>query len=764
MKARNPAPVFTSVSLAALAAGSAFAMPKEPMTDMPASPPTTTAATAPTTAAETPEATGYFAAPSDLPFHAPDFTKITEDDYFPAFEQGMAVQRDEVRAIIDNQAPPSFENTIVALEKSGRMLGRVSAVFFALTGANTTDRLDEINTEISPKLSAHSDSILLDPDLFARVKAVYDNRAAMTMTVEDARLLEETYNDMVHAGALLTDAERERVKAINTQLSTLTTEFSQKVRAATNDQPLMVDTPGELAGLSQADIRAAADLAAEKGHPGKYAIALQNTTQQPLLPALDNRATREALFMQSYHRADGTNPEYDTRMLLAKIAALRAEKAAIFGEEDWASYTMYDRMAKVPARALSFMEQMVPALAATQRREAEMLNAAIAAEGGNFEVRPWDWYRYANKVKAQAFDLDEEAVMEYFQIDRVLEDGVFYMANRLYGLSFEKRDDIPVYHPDVSVYTVFEEDGSDLGLFYFDPYQRESKRGGAWMSNFVDQSHLWGTKPVIYNVLNIPKAAEGEVQLVSFDDVNTMFHEFGHALHGLFADQKYESLSGTATARDFVEYPSQVHEMWATWPEVLQKYARHYETGETIPMAMVEKIEEASRFNQGYDFGEVVEAALLDMKWAALSPEEAAAIDTPEKVTAFEQGALKELGLEIDLVPPRYRSTYFNHIFSSPAGYSAGYYSYLWTEMLDRDSREWFRENGGLTRANGQHYRDTVLSRGGTMDYFEMYEKFAGRAPDVQPMLEARGLVGGEESADSDASDGKLPPRTTEAS
>ncbi|NBC88513.1 MAG: dipeptidyl carboxypeptidase II, partial [Alphaproteobacteria bacterium] len=709
MKARILAPVFTSVSFAALAAGSALATSGEPMTQTVASPDPAARSAA------IPEGEGYFASPSDLPFQAPDFTRITEDDYLPAFEQGMAIQRAEVRAIIDNPAPPTFGNTIVALEKSGRMLGRVSAVFFALTGANTTDRLDEINTEISPKLSAHYDSINLDPALFARVKAVYDARASMTMTPEDAKLLERTYDDMVHAGALLSDAERERVKAINGELSTLTTEFGQVLRDATNNQPLIVDSAGDLAGLSDADIRAAADLAQEKGHPGKYAIALQNTTQQPLLPALENRATREALFMRSYHRADGTNPEYDTRMLLAKIAALRAEKAAIFGKDDWASYTMYDRMAKVPARALSFMERMVPALAATQRREAEMLNAAIAAEGGNFEVRPWDWYRYANTVKAQAFDLDEEAVMDYFQIDRVLEDGVFYMANRLYGVSFEKRDDIPVYHPDVSVYTVFDEDGSELGLFYFDPYQRESKRGGAWMSNFVDQSHLWGTKPVIYNVLNIPKAAAGEVQLVSFDDVNTMFHEFGHALHGLFADQRYESLSGTATARDFVEYPSQVHEMWATDPEVLQNYAKHHATGETIPMDMVEKIEEASKFNQGYDFGEVVEAALLDMKWSALSAEDAAAIDTPEKVTAFEQRSLKELGLEIDLVPPRYRSTYFNHIFSSPAGYSAGYYSYLWTEMLDRDSREWFRENGGLTRANGQHYRDTVLSRGGTM-------------------------------------------------
>ncbi|WP_370310695.1 M3 family metallopeptidase [Qipengyuania flava] len=713
-----------------------------------------------TAATAMPQGTGYFAADSSLPFKTPDFSAISEDDYMPAFEQGMAIQQAEIQAIIDNPAAPTFENTIVALEKSGRMLGRVARVFFALTGSNTTDRLDEINTEISPKLTAHGDSITLNPELFARVKAVYDNRAAMSMTREDAKLLEDTYEGMVHAGALLTEAERERVKAINSELSTLTTEFSQAARAAMNDTPVFFDSRSDLAGLSENDIQSAADLAAENGQPGKFAIALQNTTQQPLLPTMENRAAREKLFMASYHRADG-RMDVDTRMLIAKIATLRAQKAALFGEPDWASYAMWDRMAEKPETALGFMEQMVPALAATQRREAAMLNEAIAADGGDFEVKPWDWYRYANKIKAERYDLDEDAVMEYFVLDKVLEDGVFHMAEELYGLTFERRTDLPVYHPDVWTYTVFDRDGSELGLFYFDPFQRPSKRGGAWMSNFVDQSDLWGTSPVIYNVLNIPKAPEGEVQLVSFDWVNTTFHEFGHALHGFFANQKYESLSGTATARDFVEYPSQVHEMWATWPSVLSNYAKHYETGETIPDEMIAKIEAAAKFNQGYDFGEVVEAALLDMKWSALSPAEAAAIDTPEKVDAFERRSLEELGLEIDLVPPRYRSTYFNHIFSSPSGYSAGYYSYLWTEMLDRDSRKWFRENGGLTRENGDHYRATVLSQGGTMDYFKMFENFAGRAPDVTPMLEARGLVAGDEQADSEVSDGPLPPRTT---
>lgn len=700
-----------------------------------------------------PEGTGYFASDSTLPFLAPDFTKISEEDYVPAFEQGMAIQAAEVQAIIDNPAEPTFENTIVALEKSGRMLGRVARVFFQLTGTNTNDRLDEINTQISPKLTAHGDSITLNPALFARVKAVYDKRASLGLDVEDTKLLEGAYDGMVQAGALLTEPQVEQVKAINSQLSELTTEFGQLARGAMADQPVMFDSAEDLAGLSEGDIRAAADFATSLGHEGKYAIALQNTTQQPLIPALDNRASRQKLFEASYNRADGVT-DIDTRVLIARIAELRAEKAGIFGKPDWATYTMWDRMAETPDTALGFMEQMVPALAATQRREAALLNQAIAADGGDYEVKPWDWYRYANQIKAEQFDLDEDAVMEYFVLDKVLEDGVFYMAEKLYGLTFERRTDLPVYHEDVWVYTVFEEDGSELGLFYFDPFQRPSKRGGAWMSNFVDQSYMWGTKPVIYNVLNIPKAPEGEPQLVSFDWVNTTFHEFGHALHGFFADQKYETLSGTATARDFVEYPSQVHEMWMTWPEVLQNYAKHYETGETIPTEMVEKIEAASKFNQGYDFGEVVTSALLDMKWAALSKEEAAALDTVEKVDAFERSSLEELGLEIDLVPPRYRSTYFNHIFSSPAGYSAGYYSYLWTQMLDHDSRSWFRDNGGLSRGAGQHYRDTVLSRGGTMDYFEMYNNFAGRKPDVKYMLEALGLTGEGDTASAPSGEG----------
>ncbi len=687
-----------------------------------------------------PAGTGYFATDSSLPFMAPDFSKITEDDYLPAFEQGMAIQRAEVAAIFDNPAAPSFTNTIVALEKSGRMLGRVSNVFFGLTGSNTTPRLDDIDTEIGPKLAAHNDGINLNAALFARVKAVYDSRASMTMTREDAALLEKTYDDMVHAGALLNEDERSQVMAINSELSRLTTEFSQTVREGTLANALIVDTAEELAGLSDSEIQQAAELAAEKGAPGKYALALQNTSQQPVLPSLTNRETRERLFQASLARSS-KGGELDTRTMLARIAALRAQKASLFGKPDWATYTMYDRMAKQPSAALGFMQQMVPALSATQRNEADLLNEKIAEEGKNFTVQPWDWYLYANKVKAEQYAIDEDEIAGYFQLEKVLEDGVFYMAKKLYGVTFERRHDFPTYHPDVSTYTLFEADGSELGLFYFDPFQRPSKRGGAWMSNFVDQSHVWNTKPVIYNVLNIPKAAEGEPQLVSFDNVETVFHEFGHALHGFFADQQYVSLSGTSTARDFVEFPSQVHEMWATHPEVLQNYAKHYETGETIPMAMVEKIQKSLKWNQGYEFGEIVEAALLDMKWHSLSAAQAAALDTPEEVDGFERQSLSELGLEVDLVPPRYRSSYFNHIFSSPAGYSAGYYSYLWSEMLDKDARDWFMENGGLTRENGAHYRETVLSQGGTMDYSMMYKNFAGRDPKVEPMLISRGLM-----------------------
>ena len=703
----------------------------------------------PAATAHLPQASGVFAETSTLPFQTVPFDRIEDSDYAPAFEQAMAIQRAEIAAITANPEAPTFENTGVALERSGRMLERVQIAFSTEVGSNTNDALDAIDAEMSPKLSAHYDAIDLDPALFARVKTVYANRAAMSMTPEDAWLLEDTYADMVHAGAELSAAQQDEVKTINTRLSELTTRFSQTLVEAANAAALVVPDRAALAGLTESELANAAQAAAAKGHAGQYLLALQNTTQQPALATLTDRATREALYDRSIHRADNGGP-HDTRALVAEIVQLRARKAALFGEPDWASYTMYDRMAKEPETALDFMRAMVPPLAATQRREAADLNRAIRGSGGDFEVRPWDWQLYADKVKMERYAFDEETVKPYFEVTRVLEEGVFFAATRLYGITFRKRTDLPVWHPDVTTYSVFDHDGSELGLFYFDPYQRETKRGGAWMSNLVEQSHLWGTKPVVYNVLNIPKAAAGEPQLVSWDNVETMFHEFGHALNGLFSNLDY--VSGSGVARDFVEFPSQVNEMWASDPEVLANYARHHQTGAPIPPEMIQRIIAAGRFNQGYEFGELVEAALLDMEWHALTPAQAAAIATPAQVDAFEAAALQRLGLEVGLVPPRYRTSYFRHIFADPAGYSAGYYSYLWTEMLDRDARAWFRDNGGLTRANGDKYRATVLSVGGTKDYYEVFRAFTGREPRVEPMLEARGLLGapaGAEAADA---------------
>ena len=693
------------------------------------------------TAPAIPQGTGYFAQDSTLPFRAPDFSKIADADFQPAIEQGMAIQSAEVAAIAGNPAPPTFANTIVALEKSGRMLGRAYAVFSALTGADTNDTRDAIDAAMSPRLAAHFDSINLDPKLFARAKAVYDNRAAMSMTPEDARLLEKTYKDMVHAGAQLNEAQKAEVKAINARLSEVTTAFSQRLTQAQTDGALVIDDKARLAGMSEQEIAAAAKEAEDRGMPGKWVLALQNTTQQPQLGSLTDRATREALFDSAWHRAD-QGDEDDTGALVAEIVDLRARKAALFGAPDWATYTMYDSMAQTPKTAVDFMKAMVPALAAAQATEVGELNALIKADGKDFTVKPWDWQIYAARLKQAKYDFDDESVKPYFEIRRVLEDGVFHAAGRLYGLTFEKRTDIPVYNPDVWTYTVYDKDGSELGLYYFDPYQRANKQGGAWMGNFVDQSHLWGTRPAVFNVLNIQKAPAGQPQLVTWDDVTTMFHEFGHALHGLFADQEYVTTSGTNVARDFVEYPSQVNEMWATDAKVLARYARHWKTGEPLDPAVVDKLIASQKFDQGYEFGELVEAALLDMQWHALDPRGAASIKTTADVDAREAKWLGELGLDVERIPPRYRTTYFRHIFGGPAGYSAGYYAYLWTQMLDHDSRHWFTAHGGLTRENGQHFRDTVLSKGGTEDYTMMFRAFAGHDPDVTPLLEDRGLTG----------------------
>jgi peptidyl-dipeptidase Dcp len=697
---------------------------------------TTTEEAAIATAAVTiPQGTGVFAQESTLPFHAPDFTRITDADYQPAVEQGIAIALAEIEAIANNPEPPTFENTLVALQRSGQMLDRATAVLGQVQGANTNDSLDAVQTAMAPKLAALSDALYLNDKLFARVKAVYDNRAAMSMTPEDAMLLETRYENFVHAGAQLNAEQKAELRTMNTRIAELQTQFSQQLTEAQDAKAPVFDTREELAGLSDDQITAAAELAAKKGQPGKFALALINTTQQPMLAQLTNRATRRKLFEASVNRTSGGD-QYDTTAIVEELADLRARKAALLGQQSFAHFQMYDRMVKDPAEAVRFMERFVPAVAATQEREAAMLLEAARPDGID-RIEPWDWGFYAEKVRKARYNLDEESIKPYFEVWNTLENGVFFAANRTYGISFRRRTDLPTYHPDMRVYTVLDNDGSELGLFYMDPFARPNKQGGAWMGNFVEQSHLLGLKPVIYNTLNVAAPAPGQPALMTFDDVTTMFHEFGHALHGLFANQQYPALSGSNTARDFVEFPSQFNENQATVPEVLANYAKHYRTGERIPQALVDKIEAASNFNQGLAFGEVLSAALLDMKWHALTP-----ANSRQDALAFEQQALGTLGLNVTQIPPRYRTPYFRHIWEG--GYAAGYVSYIWTEMLAHDAWDWIETHGGPTRANGDHIRATFLGQGHSKDYAEMYRDYAGRDPAIEPMLRAKGLIGGD--------------------
>jgi peptidyl-dipeptidase Dcp len=674
-----------------------------------------------------------FAAPSTLPFQAPPFDRIKDADYEPAFEQAMADHLKEIEAIANDPAAPTFDNTIAAMEQSGRMLDRVSLAFSGVVGANTNDTLDKTQTDESPKLSQHSDAIYLNARLFARVKALYDNRATLKLTPEQLQLLTVDYATFVHSGALLSDADKDKLRAINTELATLTTAFQQKLLAAAKAGALVVDDSKKLAGLSDGEIAAAAKDAKERKLDGKWLLPLQNTTQQPALASLSDRATREALFNQGWTRAEKGDAN-DTRATIARIAELRIQLATLLGYATYADYELYDQMAKTPATAIGFMKGLVPALAAEQKKEVADINAEIAKDGTPFDVKPWDWDRYAERVRKARYNLDQDQAKPFFELHRVLEQGVFYAANQLYGITFKRRTDIPTYQPDVMTYTVYDKDGSELGLMYFDYFKRDNKSGGAWMSNFVNQSHLLGTKPVIYNVANFTKPADGQPALISFDDVTTMFHEFGHALHGLFANGEYPSLSGANTARDFVEFPSQFNEHWALDPKVLASYAKNNKTGAPMPADLVAKIKQAAKFNQGYALGEIVEAAMLDMDWHSLPA------GTPKQdVDQFEAKALASMGLDIAHVPPRYRSSYFLHIWSN--GYAAGYYAYLWTEMLDDDAFSWFMAHGGLTRENGQRFRDMILSKGHSEDYAPMFRAFYGKDPDVGPMLENRGMM-----------------------
>lgn len=679
-----------------------------------------------------PVATSAYAQPSTLPFQAPNFPAITDEQYQAAIEEGIAIQLAEIEAIANNPAVPTMENTLVAMERTGQVLDRANAAFSQKVSANINDVLAAADEALAPQIAAMNDAIYMNPVLFARVKALYDNRAALNLTGEDAMLLDTTYTEFVHRGALLGAAQQAELRTINERLSQISAQISQRITAGQNAASVTVETAEELSGLSEGQIASAAAVAAERGMPGKYVLVLTNTTSQPLLAQLDNRSIRE----QVYHNSVSRNQagEAETLTLAHEAITLRTRLAQLFGVPTYANWQMYDRYVSDPARAIGFMRDMVPALAASQDREAAVLNERIAADGHNFSVQPWDWPYYAAKVRQERYALDNEAIKQYFVVENVLEDGVFFMANRLYGITFEKRTDIPTYHPDVSVYTVRDHDGTEMALFYFDPFARDSKRGGAWMNNFIEQSHLLGLKPVVSNTLNVAMPAEGQPALMTWDDVNTTFHEFGHAAHGIFADQQYPSLSGTNAARDWVEFPSQFHEPFAALPEVLNNYARHWQTGEPIPAAMVEAIGRASRFNQGYEFGEVISASLLDMQLHTLGANE-----VPQDMMAFEAAALAEQGLRTNLVPPRYRTPYFRHIFEH--GYQSGYYAYTWTEMLAHDAYSWVEANGGMTRANGAHIRATFLGQGHSKTYEQMFQDYAGRAPRVEPLLRARGLL-----------------------
>ncbi|MDP1699091.1 MAG: M3 family metallopeptidase [Xanthomonadaceae bacterium] len=688
-------------------------------------------------AAATSEASNPLFVASTLPFGYPPFDTIRDEHYTPAFEKGMAENAAEIEVIANNAEPASFENTIVAMERSGELLDRVQTIFFSLAGANTNDTLEKIQSEMAPKLSAHRDAIALNSKLFARVKSLYEQRDSLGLDAESKYLLERYHTDFVRAGANLSDADKEKLKAINSELASLQTSFSQNVLKETNASAIVVDSRDELSGLSDNAIAAAAQAAKAAGKDGKFMLAMMNTSGQPSLASLENRALRERIQTTSVGRGSHGG-EYDNRANIARVAKLRAERALLMGYANHAAYSLEDQTARTTQAVNKMLSDLAPAAVANARKEAADMQKLIDAKKGGFQLAAWDWAYYAEKVRSARYDFDESQLRPYFEIDNVLQNGVFFAANQLYGLSFKERTDLPVYQPDVRVFDVFDADGSQLAIFIADFYARPSKRGGAWMNAYVSQSSLLGTQPVVANHLNIPKPPQGEPTLLTFDEANTMFHEFGHALHGMFSNVRYPRFSGTSVPRDFVEYPSQVNEMWMTWPEVLANYAKHYQTGEPMPQALLDKVMATQKFNQGFATTEYLAASLLDQAWHQVTPEQ---VPDADGVLAFEANALKQAGVDFAPVPPRYRSTYFSHIIG---GYAAGYYSYIWSEVLDADSVEWFKENGGLKRENGDHFRKTLLSRGGAEDAMTLFANFRGRAPDTNPLLARRGLDGGD--------------------
>ena len=670
---------------------------------------------------------------SSLYMKYPEFDKIKNKHYTPAFEKGMADHMAEIDAIAERADSPTLENTIIAMEKSGALLDRVATVFFALTSANTNDEMEKIRSEMAPKLSAHSDQILLNGKLFHRVKTIYEQRDQLGLDAESKRLVEKYYTDFIRSGANLSSEEKESLKKINGEMAVLQTTFSQNVLKEVNALAVVVDSKDELDGLSDAAIEAAANEAKSRELDGKYVLTLRNTSGQPPMASLTNRALRERIHKTSLSRGS-RGSDFDNRDVLANVIKLRAERAQLMGYDNHAAYSLENQTAQTPKAVNERLSSLAPKAVANANKEATDLQKMIDAEDGSFKLASWDWDFYTEKVRADRYNFDASQLKPYFEMDNVLQNGVFYAATQLFGITFKERFDLPVYQEDVRVFEVFNEDGSVLALFIFDGYARSSKRGGAWMNAYVGQSKLKGNKPVIANHLNVVKPPKGEPTLMSFDEVITTFHEFGHALHGMFSDVNYPYFAGTSVPRDFVEYPSQVNEMWAIWPEVLKNYAVHHETGKPMPKELLDKVLATQKFNQGFATTEYLAASLLDQALHQLSPDQ---VPTGEEIIAFEADALKTAGVAMDVIPPRYRSTYFSHIIG---GYSAGYYSYIWSEVLDADTVEWFKENGGLKRENGDHFRKTLLSRGGSKDALKIFKDFRGAEPNIQPLLDRRGL------------------------
>nr|WP_315400802.1 M3 family metallopeptidase [uncultured Duganella sp.] len=678
-------------------------------------------------------ASNPFAKASPLQYGYPQFDKIGNDDYAPAFAEGMRQQAVEVDAIANNKKPATFDNTIVALEKSGQLLTRVSSVFGNLSGANTNDTFKALERELSPKLAAHSDAIRLNGKLYARIKSLYDKRDKLHLDAESKYLLERYNTDFVRAGAKLSAADKDKLKAMNAELAKLQTTFAQNVLEEANASALVVDARDELAGMSDKAIDAAAAVARTRGLEGKFAIPVVNTTGQANLAVLTNRATRERLMAASLTRGSHGG-KFDNTQVVLQLAKLRADKAALLGYPSFAAYALEDQTAHDPEAVNKMLSEFARPAVANAKKEGAEIQQVIDKEKGGFQLAAHDWSFYSDKVRAERFAFDQNQLKPYFELNSVLVNGVFFAAGKVYGLSFKERKDLPVYNPDVRVFDVFDADGKQLAIFIADFYARSNKRGGAWMNAYVSQSSLMGTQPVVANHLNIPKPNDGEPTLLTYDETRTLFHEFGHALHGMFSNVKYPRFAGTRVPRDFVEFPSQVNEMWSTQPEVLANYARHYQTGAAMPQELLDKVIASKKFNEGFRTTEYLAASILDQKWHQLG-----AAQIPTDVLGFEAASLKAAGVDYAPVPPRYRTTYFSHVFSG--GYSAGYYGYLWSEKLDADTVEWFNENGGMLRKNGDYFRKMLLSKGGTMDAMEMFRAFRGRDARIEPLLERRGLT-----------------------